>query len=1450
MDIKFDFNINSGRIILTYNEKGFQPKDVFAITGIAEHSKNIDAGKVEIGEKGIGFKSVFGVANRVLIQSGYFSFELNKDNFMLPIPMYDDYEYITGTKLTLFMPHSKVDQIFWNILDEYSTVDSLAHKNPILFLNKLTHLKIYTDSCRYAEFDVSRKTPQLIGDIEYEEEVLITFKGEYNHNGKHSKVDQGISCSRYTLPIVYRKAECVSRYGNDVSFNDRNHQLVIIVPSLETVQKNEKMKKGVLYSFLPTQMRMNVPLILHVPYKLDGSREYVDSQNNNQWFKYTNEKLSEFLKSTYKHLSTILKENIIWYYPKDEQSLVTCDDEKTRCLNTKDLNEKALQTEKIFYSTDGNYYNKSEVICIKGEIENPVEIFSLLGRKEKLFLTSPSISLRGYGIEIIDDVYTELLKKSFVDDTIAERAWEIISALEDFSVRDVISTMGLKFTEKHIEALGKNPTILKEINKYTLSCVDKSQKSKIELYGDYEKISQRIESLLIEAVNTIQWQHNVNSYFNGVMDKLYRSSLLPEKKYLLSDNGIILSSKSVVLSFANAIYKYDKDLLVYSYLCFEQASRNLDKADKLDYSPQDYLRLLSQERKKNSQTVIKRFIELINKAGADPYRFIQEIIQNADDCEYEVEKPTLILRHSENQLSVEYNEKGFTNKHVRAITAIGESTKQTLYGRSDAIGEKGVGFKSVFNVASEVAIHSGDFHFKLHKDNPILPVLYAKEDLKKQEGTMMVFELESKMPKDLLNEENLLRMCLCLRNLKDLKLGNIHIEISDDEKFRTITINNKVYTFEKIEYVFVINDEEAISERTNKHKDFSNEQSIICYLPEKDEMLKSYYVYNGLPTEIMINVPMTIDAPFELTTARDNILENKWNDIVKHNIYNAIIKVIHTKKFSEKVDVLRYIKTKDGGICDIFTSTYLNRVNLKEFVQNEAILPLSDDVRYVMPSSSSIYIIPDILFYLQHENVKLPKYVLQTFKRRQHYNTLLWLGCKEYSAKETLEQMVDVIDNYIDNAEFRNCLYNYLIDKCDEIRRSEGSILLNSLRIVPCKTENGTVFVAKNEKQLYYKEDKISSATYGILDTSVLNVDKFVKIFPEGITEFTQQIEDGMYVDTIRGIIRTESKEKAASIILTAFNNNEPRMLKIIRERGIPCDEIPMRMMSGKYEIGNKFTNLKHREFTGDIMRTMVVSTEYEHLAIAYRCRDIEIIHYEDIDMDIQKVSDEDISDISFCNNYAEIYTNLINNDLIDKNQIYEYDLSCFVEAKDSISDDEPFPYMRVKDIQRLRQQIYELSKRPNRLIQKTITVYKPERPLEKDPYLSNIYRFKEDNGYQFCQMCRKKHPQKFIERNYVEMVPDYTSSNELEYNDDKSELVPKTVWDQLYINLCLNCSKEYKLLRANQTSKDKFIKSILAVDCTTSNGTVTLEIGNRTISFTATHLAQIQEIILQKKSI
>ncbi|KAK4123606.1 hypothetical protein N657DRAFT_633852 [Parathielavia appendiculata] len=95
--------------------------------------------------------------------------------------------------------------------------------------------------------------------------------------------------------------------------------------------------------------------------------------------------------------------------------------------------------------------------------------------------------------------------------------------------------------------------------------------------------------------------------------------------------------------------------------------------------------------------------------------FLLEIIQNADDNNYNCPTPTLRFSYRPGSLRIDCNEAGFTEEKVEAICAINRSTKSGKTSYGEHIGEKGIGFKSVFRVADVVWISSGAFRFKLDK---------------------------------------------------------------------------------------------------------------------------------------------------------------------------------------------------------------------------------------------------------------------------------------------------------------------------------------------------------------------------------------------------------------------------------------------------------------------------------------------------------------------------------------------------------------------------------------------------------------------------------------------------------------------------------------------------------------------------------------------------------------
>ncbi|XP_023805116.1 uncharacterized protein LOC101171115 isoform X2 [Oryzias latipes] len=96
--------------------------------------------------------------------------------------------------------------------------------------------------------------------------------------------------------------------------------------------------------------------------------------------------------------------------------------------------------------------------------------------------------------------------------------------------------------------------------------------------------------------------------------------------------------------------------------------------------------------------------------------FVLELIQNADDNSYSLDPtvvPSLAFVVEQDCITILNNETGFQEKNIRAICDVGRSTKgKHRYGY---IGQKGIGFKSVFKVTDCPEIHSNGFHLRFDR---------------------------------------------------------------------------------------------------------------------------------------------------------------------------------------------------------------------------------------------------------------------------------------------------------------------------------------------------------------------------------------------------------------------------------------------------------------------------------------------------------------------------------------------------------------------------------------------------------------------------------------------------------------------------------------------------------------------------------------------------------------
>ena len=294
-------------------------------------------------------------------------------------------------------------------------------------------------------------------------------------------------------------------------------------------------------------------------------------------------------------------------------------------------------------------------------------------------------------------------------------------------------------------------------------------------------------------------------------------------------------------SFCRAVDKRDTFSI---RIGFREAAKRLDRLVTGEGSAEDFLRSLQNIRKANKDSLgnsYRSFIDTILKSGADRSRFIQELLQNADDCNYPagvVPAFSLTLRDNKVVL-VQYNETGFTRSNIRAITDIADSTKNKLINAQySEIGEKGVGFKTIFNIASEVKIFSGEYSFKLTDHEPTIPkpLPALKQDFT---GTRMGVLLKESAPFAELDERTILEMCLCLRKLKAVTIDKHNVTIKDSEGKRIVTIDGHEYVFIRFVHKFIVQDKQSMSVEMGPEQFLKSKRLyVLCLKKELSKIMR------------------------------------------------------------------------------------------------------------------------------------------------------------------------------------------------------------------------------------------------------------------------------------------------------------------------------------------------------------------------------------------------------------------------------------------------------------------------------------------------------------------------------------------------------------------------------------------------------------------------------------
>uniref|UniRef100_A0A0E0J2C0 Sacsin/Nov domain-containing protein n=1 Tax=Oryza nivara TaxID=4536 RepID=A0A0E0J2C0_ORYNI len=266
-------------LLVFNNENGFSPSNVESICRVGKSTKKGNRHQGYIGEKGIGFKSVFLISRQPHIFSNGYRIKFNEDpssecniGYIVPEwveskPSLSDIQELHGsskplptTTIILPLKSEKVDVVKKQL--------SSIHPETLLFLTKIRRLSVREDN--------SDPKCSTINEISMESE-------------KNYQVRKNIHAESYTLHLSAQENKEQEECGYymwrqkfpvkpenrvDMRADIDEYVITLAFPHGQRLSRGKQSSPGV-YAFLPTEILTNFPFIIQADFLLASSRETI-----------------------------------------------------------------------------------------------------------------------------------------------------------------------------------------------------------------------------------------------------------------------------------------------------------------------------------------------------------------------------------------------------------------------------------------------------------------------------------------------------------------------------------------------------------------------------------------------------------------------------------------------------------------------------------------------------------------------------------------------------------------------------------------------------------------------------------------------------------------------------------------------------------------------------------------------------------------------------------------------------------------------------------------------------------------------------------------------------------------------------------------------------------------------------------------------------------------------
>ncbi|XP_042388023.1 uncharacterized protein LOC121980124 [Zingiber officinale] len=273
-------------LLLFNNEIGFSTSNIDSICRIGKSTKKGKRHLGYIGEKGIGFKSVFLISSKPYIFSNGYQICFNEEpspdcNLGYIVPEWVDENPNLSDIKNLYGPSENLPTTIiilpLKIEKESAVKEQLSNLQPevLLFLSKIRQLSVRGDTddskCNTGcKISITGEDNCQTGRNMNAESYPLHLSAQEGHKGEEEQCCYYMWKERFPV-----KPECISKKRAEVD------EWVITLAFPFARRLNRGMRKSGVYSFLPTDMETGFPFIIQADFLLVSSRESI--QLNSPW---------------------------------------------------------------------------------------------------------------------------------------------------------------------------------------------------------------------------------------------------------------------------------------------------------------------------------------------------------------------------------------------------------------------------------------------------------------------------------------------------------------------------------------------------------------------------------------------------------------------------------------------------------------------------------------------------------------------------------------------------------------------------------------------------------------------------------------------------------------------------------------------------------------------------------------------------------------------------------------------------------------------------------------------------------------------------------------------------------------------------------------------------------------------------------------------------------------